>query len=313
MKLRNASLLIALMVGVASVFAENNYMVTSSSRLNVRKSPSTSAVVLGTFNSGQEIEVISVSNGWAKVKFNGKTGYVSEKYITPLPQKETPKTEPKPKKGGVEERTVVVENDMSDKNRFREIRDAGDLEIETPLTFGSALSDNLNLYLAVQGGFGWSNFLWDNGDVNGTMSYSGDIVAQLYFENPISFIPANWYSELALGYDKRGAASFGMNYIHARVYPLGYRIPLSPVNIVVKGGISLGFPINDLETYSNSWSSDFQCGVGGGFQIEWNQFAIGCNIEYDFTEVSSSCGQTLNNIAVLGTISYKFAKFGHKL
>ncbi|MCM1074085.1 MAG: SH3 domain-containing protein [Ruminococcus sp.] len=311
MKLRKATLLTALILGVASVFAENNYRVTSSSRLNVRKSASTSASVLGTFNSGQEIEVLLVSNGWAKVKFNGKTGYVSEKYITPLPKKETPKSEPKPKKEVVEEK-VVVEKEVPDNNRFREIRDAGDYEVETPLTLGHALSGNFNLYLAVQGGFGWSNFLWNNGDVNGTMSYSGDIVAQLYFENPISFIPANWYSELALGYDKRGAASFGMNYVHARVYPLGYRVPLAPVNIVVKGGISLGLPLNDLETNSNSWSSDFQVGVGGGFQIEWKQFAIGCNVEYDFTEVSSSCGQTLNNIAVLGTISYKFAKFGHK-
>lgn len=311
MKLRKATLLTALILGVASVFAENNYRVTSSSRLNVRKSASTSATVLGTFNSGQEIEVLSVSNGWAKVKFKGKTGYVSEKYITPLPKKETPKSEPKPKKEVVEEK-VVVEKEIPDNNRFREIRDNGDYEVETPLTFGHALSDNFNLYLAVQGGFGWSNFLWDNGDVNGTMSYSGDIVAQLYFENPVSFIPANWYSELALGYDKRGAASFDMNYVHARVYPLGYRIPLSPVNIVVKGGVSLGFPLSDLETNYNSWSSDFQVGVGGGFQIEWKQFAIGCNVEYDFTEVSSSCGQKLNNIAVLGTISYKFAKFGHK-
>lgn len=311
MKLRKATLLTALILGVASVFAENNYRVTSSSRLNVRKSASTSSTVLGTFNSGQEIEVLSVSNGWAKVKFNGKTGYVSEKYITPLPKKETPKSEPKPKKEVVEEK-VVVEKEVPDNNRFREIRDAGDYEVETPLTLGHALSDNFNLYLAVQGGFGWSNFLWDNGSVNGTMSFSGDIVAQLYFENPVSFIPANWYSELALGYDKRGAASFGMNYVHARVYPLGYRIPLSPVNIVVKGGVSLGFPLNELETNSNSWSSDFQVGVGGGLQIEWKQFAIGCNVEYDFTEVSSSCGQKLNNIAVLGTISYKFAKFGHK-
>lgn len=311
MKLRRVTLLIALMLSTMTVFAENNYRVTSSSRLNVRKSASTSATVLGTFNSGQEIEVLSVSNGWAKVKFNGKTGYVSEKYITPLPKKETPKPEPKPQKEIVEDKTIV-ENDVPDNSRFREIRDAGDLEVKTPLTFGSSLSNNFNLYLAVQGGFGWSNFLWDNGDVNGTMSYSGDIVAQLYFENPVSFIPANWYSELALGYDKRGAASFDMNYVHARLYPFGYRIPLSPVNIVVKGGVSLGFPLGELETNYNSRSSDFQVGVGGGFQIEWKQFAIGCNVEYDFTEVSSSCGQKLNNIAVLGTISYKFAKFGHK-
>ena len=103
-----------------------------------------------------------------------------------------------------------------------------------------------------------------------------------------------------------------MSYIHLRLYPFGYRIPLAPINIVVKGGVSLGFPISDLATSQNSWSSSFPCGVGGGLQIEWKQIALGCTVEYDFTEVASDCNQTLNNIAILGTISYKFGKFGHK-
>lgn len=308
MRLKTFALLTALMIGVGTVFADSNYRVTSSSRLNVRKSPSTSGAVLGTFQSGQEIEVISIDRGWAKVKYNGKTGYVSDKYITPLPKKKTEqKTEKKPEKINSEPEPIY--NQVKEDNRFKEIPELGDYEVETPLTFGSSLSSNLNLYLAIQGGFGWSNFLWGDGDVNGTMSYSGDIVAQLYFENQVNFIPANWYSELALGYDKRGAAAYDMNYVHARVYPFGYRIPLSPINLVVKGGLSLAYPLGDFD---GRWSSDFQCGVGGGFQIEWKQFAIGCNVEYDFTEVSSSCGQKLNNIAVLGTVSYKFAKFGHK-
>ncbi len=69
---------------VVAALAGNNYKVISSSRLNVRKSPSASATVLGTFNSGQQIEVLSINKGWAKVKYNGKTGYVSKEYITPL-------------------------------------------------------------------------------------------------------------------------------------------------------------------------------------------------------------------------------------
>lgn len=201
-------------------------------------------MILGTFQSGQEIEVLSVNKGWAKVKYNGKTGYVNVKYITPLPKKETSKSESKPQKEIVDE-PIIVENNVFENSRSHEIRDAGELEVETLITLGSSISDNINLYLSVQGGFGFSNFMWDSGDVNGTMSYSGDIVAQLYIENQTSFIPANWYSELALGYDKRGSANFGMDYIHARIYPLGYRIPLSPINIVLKGGVALGFPLGD--------------------------------------------------------------------
>jgi len=261
---------------------------------------------LGTFKSGQEITVLSINNGWAKVEFNNSVGYVSAKYITELPKKVVEEPEE------VEELVEVVEEQPVEETPIYVVSENNSDDISTPITIGSSLTDKLSLYLTVQGGVGYSNFIWGDGDVNGDISYSADIVGQLYFEDNISFIPRNWYSELAFGFDKKGAADFGMNYIHARIYPLGYRISLSPVNVVVKGGVSLGFPLNDLETYSNSWSADFQCGVGGGFQVEWKQFAIGCNIEYDFTEVSSSCSQSLKNIAILGTISYKFAQFGHK-
>lgn len=290
-----------------SLFADANYRVTSVSRLNVRKSPSTSGAVLGTFKSGQEITVISISNGWAKVEYNNSVGYVSAKYITELPKKVV---EEEPEE--IEDIVEVIEDTPTRETPIYVAPDYSYDEVSTPLTFGSFLTDKLSLYLAVQGGFGYSNFLWSDGDVNGNISFSADIVGQLYFEDKVSFIPRNWYSELAIGYDRKGAADFGMNYIHVRIYPFGYRIPLASVNIVVKGGFCLGIPLNDLETYSNSWSSDFQCGVGGGFQVEWKQFAVGCNVEYDFTEVSSSCNQTLNNIAVLGTISYKFGQIGHK-
>ncbi|WP_302027176.1 SH3 domain-containing protein [Bacteroides caecimuris] len=272
----------------------------------MRRSPSTTGTVLGTFKSGQEITVLSINHGWAKVEFNNSVGYVSAKYITELPKKVVEEPEE------VEELVEVVEEQPVEETPIYVVSENNSDDISTPITIGSSLTDKLSLYLTVQGGVGYSNFIWGDGDVNGDISYSADIVGQLYFEDNISFIPRNWYSELALGFDKKGAADFGMNYIHARIYPLGYRISLSPVNVVVKGGVSLGFPLNDLETYSNSWSADFQCGVGGGFQVEWKQFAIGCNIEYDFTEVSSSCSQSLNNIAILGTISYKFAQFGHK-
>lgn len=298
--------LMVLFVSTFEVFAEENYKVSVASILNVRNNPTTKSKIVGTLRSGQHIEVLEISKGWAKVKYNGKVGYVSEKYISPLPKPEPPIPEPKKEKPK-EEKPVIASEPVNE--RFREIKSAGDHEVETPLSIGHSLSDNINLYLAIQGGFGYSNYIWSDGSVNGTISYSADIIGQLYFENKVRFIPANWYSELALGYDKKGAANYGMNYIHARIYPFGYRIPIDQINVVVKAGPTIGFALNDFDY---RWSSDFQVGIGGGLQIEWKQFAIGCNVEYDFTEVSSSCGQTLNNIAVLGTISYKFAKFGHK-
>lgn len=81
---RLVSFLIALISGVVFVWAENNYKVSSPSPLNVRNVPSKTGDILGTFQSGQNIEVLSVDNGWAKVKLDGNTGYVMVEYIEPL-------------------------------------------------------------------------------------------------------------------------------------------------------------------------------------------------------------------------------------
>lgn len=306
-----SSLLMSLVVVIG--YADYNYKVTSSSRLNVRKFSSTSAEIIGTLNPGQQIEVILINHGWAKIKYQNQIGYVSEKYIALIPKLIEPQ---KPIEKPSEEMTEMVSTypNQSHSNSFPDLADwtGSDYEVDTPIVMGSSMSDDLNLYFSLQAGFGWSNFLWSNGDVNGTMAYSGNLLLQLYIEDKVSFFPRNWYSEIALGYEKLGAAEFDMNYVHASFCPLGFRIPLNTINIVFKAGVDLAYPLNNLQTNSQSWSADFQYGVIGGLQFEWRQFAIGCNVIYDFSDVSASCGQTLNNLGVLGTISYKFAKFGHK-
>ena len=57
------------------------YVVTTSS-LNVRKGPSTTYDILGTFGSGDRINVYSITDGWAKISYNNGIAYVSAKYIT---------------------------------------------------------------------------------------------------------------------------------------------------------------------------------------------------------------------------------------
>ena len=54
----------------------------SASSLNMRKGPSTSYSVITTLTKGEEVEVISEENGWAKVNHDSKTGYVSSKYLS---------------------------------------------------------------------------------------------------------------------------------------------------------------------------------------------------------------------------------------
>ena len=51
------------------------------SSLNIRKKPNTSSEILGTFSSGDTVQVYSITDGWAKISYGDGIAYVSAKYI----------------------------------------------------------------------------------------------------------------------------------------------------------------------------------------------------------------------------------------
>ena len=56
--------------------------VVSVSSLNMRSGPSTSYNIIKVLTKDTQVEVISVEDGWAKIKYNSKTGYVSNQYLS---------------------------------------------------------------------------------------------------------------------------------------------------------------------------------------------------------------------------------------
>ena len=78
--MRKLVLLLFLICINVSMMAEN--YVVNSAKLNVRATPSASGKLLGKLTKGAVIDVASVSKGFAKFTYNGKTGYVSAKYLT---------------------------------------------------------------------------------------------------------------------------------------------------------------------------------------------------------------------------------------
>ncbi|MDV2686908.1 SH3 domain-containing protein, partial [Alkalihalophilus lindianensis] len=60
-----------------TVKATTKYVDIDSGSLNLRKSASTNAAVVTSLAKGTAVTVYSEANGWAKVKANGKDGYVS--------------------------------------------------------------------------------------------------------------------------------------------------------------------------------------------------------------------------------------------
>ncbi len=53
----------------------------SADDVNFRSAPSTSAAVIGRFQSGTSVVVSGISDGWFKVSYNGKTGFVHPDYL----------------------------------------------------------------------------------------------------------------------------------------------------------------------------------------------------------------------------------------
>ena len=61
--------------------AQQRYEVTTGSPLNVRSYASTSSQVIGTLKSGAVVNVYEINGDWAKIIYNGRYGYISNKYI----------------------------------------------------------------------------------------------------------------------------------------------------------------------------------------------------------------------------------------
>lgn len=68
--------------------SSDTYEVQASS-LNVRSSGSTNSSVIGSVKLNEKITVLSITNGWAKIKYKNSTGYVSSKYIKSAEQSST--------------------------------------------------------------------------------------------------------------------------------------------------------------------------------------------------------------------------------
>ena len=63
--------------------------ITSSTGLNLREQATTSSKVLSVIPSGTYVDLLEDSGGWLKVKYNGKSGYISAQFGSITDKKET--------------------------------------------------------------------------------------------------------------------------------------------------------------------------------------------------------------------------------
>lgn len=60
---------------------ETTFAKINVGTLRVREKPTTESSILGTFSKGDELVVISTEDGFAKVSYNNKNGYISLEYV----------------------------------------------------------------------------------------------------------------------------------------------------------------------------------------------------------------------------------------
>ena len=68
-------------LGASNVHADSNVGQVTAYSLNVRSGPSTSDSIIGGLSKGDKVDILSSKDGWYKIKYGSKVGWVSGDYI----------------------------------------------------------------------------------------------------------------------------------------------------------------------------------------------------------------------------------------
>ena len=101
---------------VAQKSSTTKMQVINTDSLNVRKGANAKSTKLGSVKKGQTLEVISISNGWAKINFKGNTGYVSSKHLKEVKDTKTSSSKYKKREMSVTSTTLTVRKSNSTKS-----------------------------------------------------------------------------------------------------------------------------------------------------------------------------------------------------
>lgn len=113
----------------ATSIGQTQYQVTAKSGLNVRSGPGTDYSKLGAYTYGTIVTVMSISNGWAKVKYSGKDAYLSAAYLEPTDSDAaTIKTDGKNK--GLSVQAIIVRQNWHTDGKD-DVLDCGEFELDS--------------------------------------------------------------------------------------------------------------------------------------------------------------------------------------
>lgn len=157
---------------------------------------------------------------------------------------------------------------------------------------------------------GYSNFRCEGISPKSNFGFGADIGLRFDYSRLFGKMPTGLFGELAIGYSLRGSGACHINYIGARVLPLGYRYSInSDISILGKAGMYFAYPLSRFKTRYNSYDTNFDYGISIGLGIEWKKFGFMATYEHGFPDVKDGGGVDLHNQCFFITISYKILTF----
>lgn len=175
--MRKFLLTLAITVLSTGLFAQT-YRSTSDKGLNMRSEPNTNASVVASIPAGADISVVDKSNSeWYKVKYDGKTGYVSAKHISDNKNEQARPTNNNNNTSGNNNRSNNTSSNNNNNNRSSSSKSSG----------GSGANYNTGIGLRFGGyetGLTVKHFLKSNAAIEGILSsgweYRGTRLTGLY-------------------------------------------------------------------------------------------------------------------------------------
>lgn len=267
------------------------FEVISVSRLNIRQKPTTESKIMGTLDSGERIEVFSISGAWAEIRYNNTIGYVSTKYIRKVEEIVVDILDEKDSIIEMDTIKFIVDTISDEKDNFKEI-------------YNLKLIDNVKMNFVPNIYCGYTNFYSNNASPKGRFGCGIDLGIQFLLKDDFNFIPKDYFAEVSLGYSLKGSAIFPMHYFNIKLYPFGYRYNLSDIVLCGKLGLYTGITSSEIITNYNYFDSSIDFGLLMYVGIEYGNCGIGVSYEQGLNNVCNS-NLSLRNSCVFINVSYQ--------
>lgn len=268
--------LCSLLIMIYIIASGQEKCIVTTTKLNVRKTPSSESNVIGTLSKGDTINIRVYKKSWAEIDFKKGIGYVSKKHIEPIEIEYTIEPEPQ---------TEV------DENQIIESEEDSVLVPEKRKKWFSFLN-NVNFRLTSSLSMGLSNLYSFDAYSHPRFGFGIDVGSQI----TASFMPEHMFSELTLGYMSLGNSNYSFPSFSVNFLPIGYRSnpfdlwKLQNARYYAVGGLSFQFSGGGIFFSRNSQSYSFypkptvNLYIKGGIEIT-DMIAVGIIYMHSFDNV----------------------------